>query len=140
VPRRGTLRASDADRDQIVDRLRMASAEGRLAVHELEHRVATALRARTYAELDATIRGLPGRRLSEGRSAPRRAVRTVRDHPALLLVAIPVALAVVATLVAIAVLWGTILLVAFLLGHRRHWRGGPWPYAPRRRFGPAHGG
>lgn len=118
----------------------MASAEGRLAVHELEHRVAAALRARTYSELDATITGLPGKRLSEGRSAPRRVVRAVRAHPALLLVVIPVALAAVATLVAIAVLWYTIVLVAFLLGHRRRWRRRPWTYAPGRRFGPAHGG
>ncbi len=139
MARRATLRASDADRDQIIDRLRKASAEGRLAVRELEQRVATALRARTFAELDATVSDLPGSRLVEPRSAPRHAVRTVKAHPALLLVAIPLALVAVATLVAITVLWSTLVLVVFLLGHGRHRRPGPWMYTTRGRFGPAHG-
>lgn len=138
MARRGTLRASDADRDQIIDRLRNASAEGRLAVRELEHRVATALRARTFAELNATVSDLPGGRLGERRSASRRAVRAVKAHPALLLVAIPLALAAVATLLAITVLWSALVLVVFLLGHRRH--PGPWTYTARHRFGAAHGG
>jgi hypothetical protein len=139
VTRRGNLRASDADRDQVIDRLRKASTEGRLAVHELEHRVAAALKARTYAELDATVSGLPGSRLRERRSAPLRVMRTVQAHPALLLVAIPVAAAAVATLVAIAVLWTTLVLIVLLLGQRRLWRRGPWTYAVRRPFGPARG-
>ncbi|MGA2319444.1 MAG: DUF1707 domain-containing protein [Solirubrobacteraceae bacterium] len=139
MAKRGTLRASDADRDQIIDRLRKASGEGRLAVHELESRVATALKARTYAELDAAVSDLPGNRLGERRSGRQRAMRTVQAHPVLLLVAIPVALAAVATLLAITVLWSALVLVVFLLGHRRHpWRG-PWTYTGRHRFGPAHG-
>ncbi len=136
---RSDLRASDADREQIVDRLRRAAAEGRLAVHELEHRVATALRARTYAELNATISDLPGHRLGGGRSTPQRAMHTVQAHPALLLVAIPVALVAVATLVAITVLWATLVLVLFLLGHRHRLHRGPWTYAGRHRFGPPYG-
>ncbi|MGO9905077.1 MAG: DUF1707 domain-containing protein [Solirubrobacteraceae bacterium] len=139
MARRGTLRASDADREQIIDRLRKASAEGRLAVRELEHRVAAALRARTFAELDATVSDLPGSRLGERRSVARRAVCTMQAHPALLLVAIPLALAAVATLVAITVLWSTLVLVVFLLGHRRRRHPGPWTYAARHRFGPVHG-
>ena len=108
-------------------------------MHELEHRVAAALKARTYAELNATISDLPGNRLGPGRSTPRRAMRTVQAHPALLLVAIPVALLAVATLVAITVLWATLVLVVFLLGHRRHLHRGPWTYAARHRFGPPYG-
>jgi DUF1707 SHOCT-like domain len=139
VVRRGTLRASDADRDRIVDRLREASVEGRLAGHEFEHRVATALKARTYGELDATVADLPGSRLGERRSARHRAMRTVQAHPALLLVAIPVALAAIATLVAITVVWSALVLVVFLLGHRRYPYRGPWMYAAWHRFGPPHG-
>ncbi len=132
--RRGNLRASDADRDQIIDRLRRAAAEGRLAVRELEHRVAAALRARTFAELDATVRDLPGER----RSASRRAMRTVQNHPGLLLVAIPVALAALATLVVMTMLWSILALIVFLLGHRRRaWRE-PWTHTARHRFGPIH--
>jgi len=108
-------------------------------VRELEQRVAAALRARTFAELDATVSDLPGGRLGERRSTPRRAVQTVQEHPALLLVVIPVALAALATLVVITVLWSMLALVLFLLGHRRRaWRGS-WTYTARHRFGPVHG-
>jgi hypothetical protein len=123
----------------VIDRLRSASTEGRLAVHEFEHRVTSALKARTYADLDATLADLPGNRVGDSRSSGHRAVRTVRAHPALLLVAIPLALMAVATLVAITVLWSVLLLVVFLLGHRRHFHRGPRVYSPRRRFGPPHG-
>ena len=98
---RGNLRASDEDREHVVDRLRSAAAEGRLAVHELEQRVATALRARTYAELDATVRDLPGApRQGLARSAPRSVARTVSAHPALLILAIPVVMIAARTAIA----------------------------------------
>jgi len=51
VSRRGALRASDADRDRIIDRLHRAATEGRIAAEELEERVGLALKAKTYAEL-----------------------------------------------------------------------------------------
>jgi Domain of unknown function (DUF1707) len=138
MPRRGTLRASDADRDQIVERLRKAAAEGRIAVHELEQRVTTALKARTYAELDATVRDLPA--IASGRRArtARRATTTLRDHPALLLVAVPVALLVIATLVALTVVWCVITLALIILRQRSYGCWGPRSSARRRRFGPAH--
>jgi hypothetical protein len=135
VAKRGTLRASDADREAIVDRLRKASAEGRLASHELEHRVTTALKAQTYAELDATVADLPGSRVAPGRSGRQKVLLTVRDHPALLLIAIPVAVVTVAMLIAVTVLWSTFIVLMFVLGHRRFPHRGPWMYAGRR-FGP----
>jgi hypothetical protein len=64
-----SLRASDADRDAIAERLRQAAVEGRLEPHELEERLDTALRARTYGELDRLVVDLPGRRRVE-RSRP----------------------------------------------------------------------
>ena len=139
MAKRASLRASDADRDQIIDRLRKASAEGRLAAHELEHRVTTALKARTYGELDATVADLPGNRVGTRRSGRDRAVQTVRAHPALLLVAIPVAMVAVATLIAVAVLWSVFMLLVFMLGHRRYAYRGPWTYTVRRRLIPPHG-
>jgi ABC-type transport system involved in cytochrome bd biosynthesis fused ATPase/permease subunit len=127
VSRRSTIRASDADRDSVVDRLRTASAEGRLAAHELEHRVSAALKAKTYGELDATVADLPG--TQRERRPARRAAGVVRAHPALLLVAIPVAMIVVAAMVAIAALWAAITLAFFVLGHnRRMMYRGPWVY------------
>ena len=59
MDRRPALRASDSDRERIVDRLRHAAAEGRLHADELEERVGAAFSARTYGELDRLVRDLP---------------------------------------------------------------------------------
>ena len=53
------MRASDADRDRIVDQLRDHAAAGRLATEELEERIDGALMARTNGELDALLTDLP---------------------------------------------------------------------------------
>jgi hypothetical protein len=45
------VRASDADRDRVVDVLRDAAADGRLTVEEFDQRMAAALSSRTLAEL-----------------------------------------------------------------------------------------
>jgi len=54
-----SLRASDADREQIAERLRHATAEGRLTPDELEERLGALYRSRTYGELDALVSDLP---------------------------------------------------------------------------------
>jgi hypothetical protein len=59
MSRRATLRASDADREQVAELLRHAAGDGRLLVDELEDRLGAALSAKTYAELDAIIADLP---------------------------------------------------------------------------------
>ena len=56
------LRASDADREAVVHKLRAHAAEGRLDPEELEERVGGALRARTGGELDALLEDLPASR------------------------------------------------------------------------------
>lgn len=53
------LRASDADRDRVAERLRDALAEGRLDMEEFEERLEAAYRSRTYAELEPLTRDLP---------------------------------------------------------------------------------
>jgi hypothetical protein len=45
------LRASHADRDRIVDTLRVAGGDGRLSAEELDTRLESALSARTLGEL-----------------------------------------------------------------------------------------
>ena len=65
------LRASDADRERVVDLLRDHAAAGRLSTEELEERTAAALAARTQGELDALLSDLPGRR-DRGRAEARR--------------------------------------------------------------------
>ncbi|NED99818.1 DUF1707 SHOCT-like domain-containing protein [Phytoactinopolyspora halotolerans] len=54
------LRASDADRDRIAERLREAAAEGRLSLSELEERIEELYSTRTYGELEHVVEDLPG--------------------------------------------------------------------------------
>lgn len=53
------LRASDADREQVAERLRAAAGEGRLSAGELEERLEGAFGARTQAELEPLTADLP---------------------------------------------------------------------------------
>jgi Domain of unknown function (DUF1707) len=53
------LRASHADRDQVVELLRVAAGDGRLSADELDDRLERALTARTYAELAVLTADLP---------------------------------------------------------------------------------
>ena len=53
------LRASDRDRERVVDLLRRHAADGRLTVEELDERATVALSARTVADLEALLRDLP---------------------------------------------------------------------------------
>jgi ABC-type transport system involved in cytochrome bd biosynthesis fused ATPase/permease subunit len=132
VARRSGIRASDADRDSVVERLRTAAAEGRLAAHELETRVTAALRAKTYGELDETVCDLPGLPRERRRSASGHAVAAVRAHPALILVAIPVVLIVVAAMIAIMTLWAAVTVFAVVCcNNRRMMYRGPWTWHQR---------
>ena len=54
------MRAGDADREVMLERLRAAHAEGRLDADEFEERVTATLAARTYGELAALAADLPG--------------------------------------------------------------------------------
>lgn len=53
------LRASHADRDRVVEVLRVAAGDGRLTADELDERLEKALTARTYGELTALTKDLP---------------------------------------------------------------------------------
>lgn len=52
------LRASDADRERVADRLREAAADGRITMDELEERLETAYTSATRAELEPLTRDL----------------------------------------------------------------------------------
>lgn len=58
-PDRGELRASHEDRDEVVERLRVAAGDGRLTADELDERLEVALTARTHGELAALLTDLP---------------------------------------------------------------------------------
>jgi hypothetical protein len=59
VASRGHLRASHADREQMIDALKAAFVQGRLTKDEFDARVGQALASRTYAELATVIADLP---------------------------------------------------------------------------------
>ncbi len=121
MPRRSALRASDSDREQVAERLRRATGDGRLFAHELEELLAASLRARTYGELDAVVADLPGGRVA-------RRPRSDLSHwarPALALaIAIPLAMVLIAAVVFVLTgafaVWMTWMLVGWWIFGRRH--------------------
>jgi hypothetical protein len=150
VEKRANLRASDADRDQVVSRLHKAATEGRIAAEELEQRVGHALKARTYGDLEQTVADLPGPRPRQRRAPARRtpmgwAVSAVRANPMLIVFAIPVVAVTLAMMLAAAMIWMVLMVVVMVLGGgprggRRH-LSGSWMYTCRGRgFGPPRRG
>jgi Flp pilus assembly protein TadB len=126
-----SLRASDADRDAVTDRLRDAAGEGRLEPEELEERVHAALRARTYGELGRLVVDLPsdGETVWPG-SRSRGALTRFALLGAGLLGAITVAVVVIAMVVLLVLAVATLAVVSwiafvlFLLAFRRSRRRG----------------
>jgi hypothetical protein len=125
MARRATLRASDADRDQVAERLRHATAEGRLNPDELEERLEAVFAARTYGELDGLVADLPGQPVRRRERPQPSASMLLRPGPVLaLFILAPV---VVSLILAAAVIfatvfsaWGLLLVVGWLaFGHGR---------------------
>lgn len=135
MARNGNLRASDADRDAVVERLRRAAVEGRIDHAELDDRVRRALVARTYRELEATVADLPGpsRGAVRARRWPalaRASAGVVRAHPALLVVAVPLVAATITIMMTFVMLWALVALAVLMAGRRPprppqppHWPG-----------------
>jgi hypothetical protein len=155
---RGELRASHADREQAIEILKDAFAQGRLTIDELDLRAGQAFTARTRAELTSVIADLPAmsapaaRRPSPARAKARpvdpevktgiRVIITTTAIAALLLVvAVFTGNGAVATAAAGAI--ATVLVAASLTGSRMlgSWldqrRGGQSGSPPRSRTAPA---
>jgi Domain of unknown function (DUF1707)/2TM domain len=73
---RDSLRASDGDRERVVEELRAQAGDGRLDVEELEERTARALSARTLGELQELTADLPRPRSNESSADFRSHLRT----------------------------------------------------------------
>jgi hypothetical protein len=71
------VRVSSAERDEVASALARHYADGRLTLGEYEERVATALEARTGADLDAVLTDLP----ASPRPSARAAARPSRPGP-----------------------------------------------------------
>lgn len=120
MARRSALRASDTDRELIGERLRDATAEGRLLASELEERLGTLFSARTYGELDALVADLPV-------PAARRPRVPLVTAIGLTAVVALVVLAVIALAVMVVtgalVTWGVWVLAAWLIFGRGRYHG-----------------
>lgn len=101
---RGHLRASRADREQVVSILRAAFVQGRLGKDEFDLRVGQAFGSRTYAELAAVTADLPAGLATAKRSQPARALDEPMRRPGrmIALAAISVLAAAAVTAVALA--------------------------------------
>ena len=69
------MRASDADRDRLVDVLKAAFVQGQLAKDEFDLRVGQVLAAQTYADLDVLTADIPRRNLGA-----RKPLTSPPDH------------------------------------------------------------
>jgi hypothetical protein len=69
------VRASDRERDAVVQRVQQAFAEGRLDDVEFDERMRAALTARTHADLDALLADLPAETTAAGSAPATAAVR-----------------------------------------------------------------
>jgi hypothetical protein len=118
LPKRGSLRASDADREQVAEHLRRAAAEGRLRTDELEQRLGAAFSALTYGELDPLTADLP-------RAVERRTTRVplaviIAGSAAVIAILILAVMAVVLIATGLFAFWALWLIIGCgLCGGRR---------------------
>jgi hypothetical protein len=131
IARTGHLRASDADRDQVAERLRNAATEGRIGFDELEERLAAALGSRTYGELETVVADLPSSPPARRRSAlPASPVARVAIAVAIVVPMAVAALLVFAAFVSAWFVWAVIGW--YVIGHHRphgSYRGSPRRHA-----------
>ena len=136
------LRASHADRERVVDVLKVAFVQGRLTKDELDTRIGQAFTSKTYADLAAVTADLPASPAAAPRP-PRKVYVEAAVSLTVTMIAIPLALLQagyltgVVGLVKLAVLVALLDLLALVAvgaqildsRHRRH--------VARRRPGPA---
>jgi hypothetical protein len=123
-------RVSDAERDEVVELLRNAAADGRIDHDELDNRVARALTARTYGDLNATIADIPRPRGARTLNATRPttvsrkvggwALTAVRNEPWLLVFVIPMVAVALSLMLAALMMWMIVAFAMLALGGRRH--------------------
>jgi Flp pilus assembly protein TadB len=133
------LRASDAERERVITFLREHALLGRLSDDELEERIGLAYASVTVGDLERLIADLPrsGRPAASRPPAPRQR-RPVAHRNGLPIVAlvgvVAVAIALLALVFALSVVFGPILLVVLLIvatarrrrpQRRQHMRWGP---------------
>ena len=79
---RGRFRASDDDREQVIEDLKVAFVQGRLTKDELAERAGQALTSRTFADLAAAVADVPATRPPPKRVRGQALVPTPARAPA----------------------------------------------------------
>ena len=97
----GHLRASRADREQVVSILRAAFVQGRLGKDEFDLRVGQAFGSRTYAELAAVTADLPAELATARRSQRARAQDEPMRRPGRMIALAAISVLAVATVMAV---------------------------------------
>jgi hypothetical protein len=121
------IRAADADREQIVERLRKCHAEGRLDMAEFQQRLERCYEAKTLGELDELVRDLP----PHDEHDERRSLGSFRLWRLTPLVPILIVLIVVLAAGGHHLFWLWIPL-AFLFWRMSWWRRRRWLVSARR--------
>jgi hypothetical protein len=111
---RGYLRASDADREQVIGVLKAAFVQGRLTKAELDARVGQTFASRTYGELAALTADLPA---GLARTQPGRQPAGAKTRPpaSVAVILCPVAIFASAGLVHAVFTGNDRLVIAFFL-------------------------
>jgi hypothetical protein len=123
------LRAADADRERIAERLRKSHAEGRLDMAEFQQRLERCYESKTLGELGELVSDLP--RYEEPEE--RRSVGWVRPSRWRLAPVLPILIAVlvVSAVIGHHVFWLWIPLL-FLIWRMSWWRRSRWVAGGRR--------
>lgn len=137
ISRTGHLRASDADRDQVAERLRNAATEGRIGFDELEERLAATLASRTYGELEAMVADLPSAQPARRRTlVPASPVARAAIAVA---IAVPMVVAAIFVFAAFLSAWFVWALIGwYVFGQHRHHRHHGHYRRSHRGYGPRH--
>ena len=112
------LRAADADRERIAERLRTSHAEGRLDLAEFQQRLERCYEAKTVGELDELVTDLPRQDEQDERRLTRLLPRRLRLAP---LAPILIALIVISAALGHTLFWLWIPLL-FLFWRMSWWR------------------
>jgi hypothetical protein len=91
-PRDRNLRAADADRETVAEKLRSEHLAGRIDTEELQERIERCYAAKTYADLDALLEDLPAEERSTRERTGRRRAPRVGQLPVLPLLILALAL------------------------------------------------
>ena len=128
---RGPIRAGDADRERVVEALRVHAGAGRIDADELERRIVAAYAATHLSDLDAVLAELPPLPRAATRARPSGRGHGTAGGPVrvLALLAAVAALIVVTTLTGVYALWWLMWPIAVALRPRGSRRRLPRPEA-----------